>query len=154
MTHVIRRLAPGDEALLTVLAVEAADLGMSDNDEGLEPLSESAMRAYLANPAVLHWVALDGDQVIGTLYCLQVPLPTGEGLELLLYEVGVRAAWRRQGVGHTLIQYLEAWMQAHAIDTVWVLADGDGAREFYEACRFKASDPQPVYMLRSWAAET
>ena len=149
MAVTTQRLAPGDEALLHALATDAADLGMSDEGEPLEPLSPEAMRAYLANPAVLHWVALDGKRVIGTLYCLVVPLPTGEPREVLLYEIGVREAWRRQGVGRLLQAELEAWMAANAVSTAWVLADGDGAEEFYAACGFAAAEPQPRFMLRA-----
>ena len=72
-----------------------------------------------------------------------------EPREVLLYEIGVREAWRRQGVGRLLQAELEAWMAANAVSTAWVLADGDGAEEFYAACGFAAAEPQPRFMLRA-----
>jgi GNAT superfamily N-acetyltransferase len=56
--------------------------------------------------------------------------------ELLLYEIGVRSAWRRRGVGRGLISAMTDWMRAEGIVTAWVLADNPGAERFYEGCGF------------------
>ena len=97
---------------------------------------------------MLHWVAEDGDIVLGHLQCIIVPLRNGPGHELLLYEIGVRSAWRLRGVGSTLLGEMERWMCANGVADVWVLADNPGAVEFYAACGFVVEQPQPVYMVR------
>lgn len=148
MTPSIRRLGPGDEAVLELLATEDADFDLDGRSEALRPLEPAAARRYLANPAVLHWVAVEDGSVTGFLYCLLVPLRSGAGQELLLYEIGVRRAFRRRGTGRALLAHLEGWMRAGGVDVVWVLADNESAVEFYRGCGFTSEDPQPVYLTR------
>lgn len=144
----IRPLGPGDETILGLLATDEPDFDLEGRGERLEPLDLAGSRRYLENPAVLHWVALEGDQVIGDLQCILLPLPAGDGRELLLYDIGVRSAWRRHGTGRALLSHMEGWMRANHVRDVWVLADNPDAAEFYRACGFSVEEPQPVYMLR------
>ncbi|MDQ6693631.1 MAG: GNAT family N-acetyltransferase [Chloroflexota bacterium] len=143
-----RRLGPGDEAILNLLAAEEADFDLSGRGEPLEPLDPDTARRYLENPAVLHWVAADDDIVVGDLYCILLPLSSGAGRELLLYEIGVRTSWRRRGVGRALIAEMEGWMRANRVAEVWVLADNPGAADFYRACGFSTDDSMALYMTR------
>lgn len=161
MTHppspTIRRLGPGDDALLARLATEGPDFDLEGRDTPGAPLAPDVAARYLANPAVLHWVALaaadgaDGDEPVGTLFCLHLPLPSGDGEEVLLHEIGVRRAWRRRGVGRALLAALTAWMRDHAVPEVWVLADNPIATDFYAACGFAVADEQPTYLTRRLA---
>ncbi len=154
----IRRLGPGDDALLALLArlaTEGPDFDLEGRDEPEEPLAPAAAVRYLANPAVLHWVAFDragGDEPVGTLFCLHLPLPSGDGEEVLLHEIGVRRAWRRRGVGRALLATLTAWMRDHAVPEVWVLADNPAATAFYAACGFAVESEQPTYLTRRLTA--
>lgn len=148
MNASIRRLGPGDEATVEFLATHDADFDLDGRGEPLLPLDAAKARRYLANPAVLHWVAGEGDQISGFLYCIHLPLRSGEGQELLLYEIGVRSEWRRRGVGRALLDRMEIWMRANGVSVVWVSADNQAAVEFYRACGFAAEQPQPVYMTR------
>jgi ribosomal protein S18 acetylase RimI-like enzyme len=147
MNVAIRRLGPGDEAILDLLATEDADFDLEGRGAALEPLKPAMARRYLANPAVLHWVALDGEAVTGFLYCAVIPLRSGEGQELLLYEIGVRTAFRRRGIGSALLAQMEAWMRGNGVAVVWVGADNQGAVEFYREVGF-STEEQPVYMTR------
>ena len=75
--------------------------------------------------------------------------------ELLLYEIGVRSAWRRRGVGRRLIAAMVDWMRTEGIVTAWVLAGHSGAERFYEACGFSTGSGPAVYLelhLESTAA--
>lgn len=146
----IRRLGPGDEPMLELLAIDDADFDLDGRGAPLRPLDAVAARSYLANPAVLHWVALEGDEVIGHLYCILLPLRSGAGQELLLYEIGVRSSWRRRETGRALLAHMEGWMRANGIGEVWVLADNQVAVEFYRACGLEAEEEQPVYMTREF----
>jgi ribosomal protein S18 acetylase RimI-like enzyme len=148
MTQFIRRLGPGDEAVLELLAAEDADFDLDGRSGPLPPLEPARARRYLANPAVLLWVAVEDDRILGFLYCVLVPLRSGAGQELLLYEIGVRQAYRRRGTGRALLTHLEEWMRASSVEVVWVLADNEIAVEFYRGCGFASEDPQPVYMIR------
>jgi GNAT superfamily N-acetyltransferase len=144
----IRRLGPGDEAILEFLATHDADFDLEGRGEPLLPLDAAKARRYLANPAVLHWLAVEDDQITGFLYCIHLPLRSGEGQELLLYEIGVRSEWRRRGVGRALLDRMETWMRSNGVSEVWALADNEVAVQFYRGCGFAAEQPQPVYMTR------
>src|SRR4051794_5524329 len=91
MSVSIKRLGPGDEPILDLLAKEDADFDLEGRGGSLQPLEPARAQSYLANPAVLHWVAVEGDQIIGFLYCIHLPLRSDAGHELLLYEIGVRS---------------------------------------------------------------
>src|SRR3712207_4274238 len=108
MAMSIRRLGAGDERVLELLAAEEADFDLAERGVPLQPLDADAARRYLANPAVLHWVAVDGGEILGDLACILVPLSAGEGEELLLYDIGVRGSSRRRGVGRALLAQMES----------------------------------------------
>lgn len=143
----IRRLGPGDEAILTGLALDDSDFDLADRAHPHAPLAVDDARAYLADPHVLHWIAYDEHEVVGHLYCLVVPRRHGDARELLLYEIGVRSAHRRRGVGRALVATMDAWMRDAGVREVWVLADNPGATAFYRACGFTIGAP-PVYLVR------
>jgi GNAT superfamily N-acetyltransferase len=149
MSVSIKRLGPGDEAILELLARDDADFDLDGRSAALEPLKPSMAQRYLANPSVLHWVALQDSVVTGFLYCAHLLLRSDPGQELLLYEIGVRKAHRRKGVGRALLDHMARWMQSHGISVVWVCADNRVAVEFYRGCGFASEEPQPLYMTRS-----
>jgi len=145
----VRRLQPGDEHVLTTLSCEIADFGLSDDGGAATPLEPDQATAYLRNSSVLHWVALEAVVVLGTIVAVKVPLPIAPAVELLLHEIGVRESARRQGVGTALLGAMNEWMCANGVDTVWLLADGEGAEAFYATCGFTVQPDQPCYMLRT-----
>jgi GNAT superfamily N-acetyltransferase len=148
MTISIRRLGPGDEPVLELLATDEPDFDLDGRASPLEPLAPDKARRYLENPAVLHWVAVDDGEIVGDLLCLLLPLRAGEGQELLLYEIGVRSARRKQGIGRALLAHMEGWMRSHGVGLIWVVADNQAAVEFYAACGFGVDEPESVYMSR------
>jgi GNAT superfamily N-acetyltransferase len=144
----IRRLGPGDEPILELLAREDGDFDLAERQAARPPITAADARAYLADPGLLHLVAERDGRVLGHLYAHVLRKFAGDARELLLYEIGVRSAHRRTGVGRALLQTMEAWMRDHAIREWWVLADNPGAVRFYEACGFELGQPPPVYLLR------
>lgn len=148
----IKRLSPGDEQSLALLATNDAEFDLDGRGTSLAPLDVDAARQFLANPAVLFWTALEGDVVVGFLYCLVVPLRSGIGKEILLYEIGVLHNWRRRGAGRALLTEMETWMHANDVTEVWVLADNPVAVAFYRGCGFNADGEQPAYMTRELMA--
>jgi ribosomal protein S18 acetylase RimI-like enzyme len=151
----IKRLGPGDEPTLELLSTNDAEFDIEGRGGSLVPLEGDAARRFLANPAVLLWTASEAGKIVGFLYCVIVPLRSGEGQELLLYEVGVHHEWRRRGAGRALLAEMEAWMYANDVREVWVLADNPVAIEFYRGCGFGTEGDQPRYMTRAlgWNAE-
>ncbi|GAA5530008.1 GNAT family N-acetyltransferase [Herpetosiphon gulosus] len=150
MAITIDRLGVGDEALIQQLALDDAAFGLEpETDEPLTALDDQAARQFLANPAVLYWVAREAELITGFLYCVVVPLRSGEGSEVLLYEIGVHHQWRRKGIGQALLQTMQAWMSERDISAVWVLADNPEATSFYQACGFEIEEEQPVYLVKN-----
>jgi len=148
MTISVRRLRSGDEAILELLARDDADFDLDDRGGGRPPLSPEAARAYLADSNVLHWIAEKQGVIVGHMHCTLVRKFAGDPAEILLYEIGVRSAHRRQRVGRSLMNAMDAYMQEHGLKESWVLADNPGAVAFYRACGFKIEKPEPVYLLR------
>ena len=143
---VIRRLGPGDESVLALLARDDGDFDLDDSNGPRSPLSPDAARTHLSDPRVLHWAAWVGSEVVGFIFCLVLPMRKEAAREVLLYEIGVRSAWRLRGVGRLLIAAMRDWMGAEAIDTAWVLAGHPGAERFYEACGFRPGVEPAAYL--------
>ncbi|MEZ5101772.1 MAG: GNAT family N-acetyltransferase [Thermoleophilia bacterium] len=146
----IRRLGPGDEGVLAWLAALADEFDLPGASEPEAPLGPDAAAAYLADAAVLHWVAEADGGVVGELLCHVLPLPSGAGREVLLYSIGVHQRHRRAGIGRALLDELLRWARGAGIPDVWVLADNPGAEAFYAACGFERGgerDQGVVYLL-------
>lgn len=148
MSLAIRRLKFDDEAVLALLARDEPDFDIDARSAPSAPLSPAAARAFLGDPNVLFWIAERDEDIVGFLSC-QLVRRRDQPAELLLYEIGVRAAQRRHGVGRALIATMNDWMAAHDLVEVWVLADNPGAVEFYRACGFSDDESHAAtYMTR------
>jgi GNAT superfamily N-acetyltransferase len=143
---VIRRLGPGDESVVAVLAQDDVDFDLDDSHGPRRPLPPDAARAHLADPRVLHWAAWVGSEVVGFIFCLVLPMRKQPAREVLLYEIGVRSARRRRGVGRQLVSVMTDWMRAEGVVTAWVLADNPDAERFYEACGFGPGSGAATYL--------
>ena len=143
MAFEIRLLGPGDEAVLAVLAADEPDFDMAGTSSPRLPTPDAT--AYLADPAVLHWVAEDHGRVIGHLMSYVERRRAGEARQVLLYEIGVREAFRRRGVGRALVEAMRDWMAGEGIAEAWVLATPE-AEPFYAACGFARDEEQPVQL--------
>lgn len=147
----IRRLTEDDVPVLTLLAAEDGDFDIEGRGEPIEPPDPGRAREYLANPTVLFWIATNGATITGFLQCLVLPIRTGRGREVLVYEIGVRKEYRRVGVGRALMTHMESWMRDNDLEEMWVAADNPGAERFYKALGYARTEPeffQPVYMSR------
>jgi GNAT superfamily N-acetyltransferase len=142
----IRKLGPGDARILAMLSAEESDFDVAGEAIATTPLSEEAAATYLGDPGVLHWVAQEDGTIVGFLLCYVERRRTGNPRQVLLYEVGVREASRRQGVGRALIEELRRWMLEEGVREAWVAADNPEAEEFYAACGFERDPEQPVQM--------
>jgi GNAT superfamily N-acetyltransferase len=143
---VIRRLGPGDEAVLAVLAADEEDFDLAERSGPREPVAGADAAAYLGDPNVLHWVAEDDGVVVGHLLAYLERRRADPPRQVLLYEIGVRDAYRRRGIGTALVEAMRAWMRDHDVAEAWVPADSGDAEAFYAACGFVRDDVQPVQM--------
>lgn len=142
----VRRLRPGDEAALSVVARDETDFTGEDPSP---PLSEADARAYLADPHVWHWHAEDGEgQPVGFLMAYLHRNRHGEARHVMFEEIGVREGWRRHGVGRALVAALHAQMRAEGLAEVWVLSDNDEATAFYQSFGYAVDPLQGVLLSR------
>ena len=148
MAFSVRRLRPGDEAVLALLAREDADFDLEDRGKPIVPLAPEAARSFLAEAGIFACVAEEAGLPAGFLYGHRLLKRAGDAGEALLYEIGVRRTHRRRGVGRALIQALFAWMDEHRLREVWVLADNPGAAEFYGACGFEMEPGSSFHIHR------
>jgi GNAT superfamily N-acetyltransferase len=143
---VVRRLGPGDESVLALLAEEDPDFDLEGEGAREVPLGTPEASAFLSNPDLLTWAAFAGQEVVGFVFCHLLRMRKEPARELLLYEIGVRSRWRRQGVGRRLVAAMVDWMRAEGIVTAWVLAGHEGAERFYEACGFGPGPGPAAYL--------
>jgi len=144
----VRRLRPGDEGTLALLAREDADFDLEDRGKPIAPLGPEAARSFLAEPGIFACVAEEGGRPVGFLYGHRLLKRAGDPGEALLYEIGVRKNQRRHGVGRALVDALFAWMDELQLHEVWVLADNPGAAKFYAACGFELEPGSSFHIHR------
>jgi ribosomal protein S18 acetylase RimI-like enzyme len=132
----VRRLAPCDEE-----AVRTAR-SLFDGEPGVEPT-----RRFLADPTHHLLMAYDpAGRPIGFVSGVELTHPD-KGTEMFLYELGVDASARRQGVGRTLVEALAALARERGDYGMWVLADDDNeaAQATYGSTGARASS-RPVLL--------
>lgn len=144
-TFAVRRLGVGDEAVVRILAEEDDDFDLAERSSPRTPLGADDAAAYLADPSVLHWVVEKDGRVIGHLLCYVERRRVDDPRQLLLYEVGVRRADRRRGVGRALVDAMRSWMRQEGVVEAWVVADPE-AEAFYTACGFRREEEQTVQL--------
>lgn len=91
------------------------DEGVTWNDEQGQKFIESPDNLFLA----AYW----GDRVCGFLTAHRLQRFDRRQAEVLLYEIGVHAAFRRRGVGMALINAVKRWAGEVGADEVWVLTN-------------------------------
>jgi aminoglycoside 3-N-acetyltransferase I len=105
---IVKRLRPGDEAILEHLAEQ-----------------NPARTALLQDDATIFLVALDGDTPIGFVFGYELPRRHGSAAIFFVYEVDVAAACRRQGVATRLMNELRRICRERGIGEGFVLTDPD-----------------------------
>jgi ribosomal protein S18 acetylase RimI-like enzyme len=115
---IVRRLGPGDEAIVRRLAEDAA------------PQSD-----LLAEERTVFLAAFDGDDPIGFLLAYELLRRRGDPSQLFVYEVGVDDGYRRQGVATTLFRELGRIARERGIRHGFVLTNEahEAAMELYRS---------------------
>ena len=148
----VRRLRAGDEPVLALLARDDADFDVDGRGGAQTPLPDAEARAFLADDHVL---VLDrrGKAAPSSASCrvsssaAAPPRPSSCSTRSACAPPPVAAASAARSM-----DAMTAWMRAHAVAEVWVLADNDDAVAFYRACGFAIPDGQATYLTRKASA--
>lgn len=109
MAIAIRKLVPGDEAVLDKVAAGVFD----------EPVRPDLTRRFLATPNYRIFVALDGDLVVGMATGFTHFHPDKDE-EFFVNELGVGDDYRRQGIGERLLDAILAEAKAMGCPDAWL----------------------------------
>jgi ribosomal protein S18 acetylase RimI-like enzyme len=122
---VVRRLGPGDEAVLTQLARSGARFEEAGVDEPQEvPLAPADAARFLADDRTHLFVAFDGaDTVLGFVVVNELLHRHTFSTMLLVYEIGVDDAHRRRGIGRALLDAVRALAVERGIPEGFVLTE-------------------------------
>lgn len=85
------------------------------------PLSESAVRAYLADARNLLLFAYEREVPIGFVRGTLLLQLDSDRTQMFLYEIGVMPSFRRKGVGKALIRELLDFCRKNEVEEVFVL---------------------------------
>lgn len=133
----LRRLAPGDEALVS----RAASLF-----DG--PPLPTALSDFFAKPDHHLILALSDGTPVGFVSGVELTHPD-KGTEMYLNEVAVDAGQRRRGIGTTLVNALEELARERGCHAMWVLTDVDNEaaiRTFQGA----GADESSGHLMLTW----
>ena len=138
-----REAEPGDlEAIIRLH--EEDELG-SHGDAWLpetRPAYEAAFAAISRSPENRLFVAIDGDEVVGTFQLTFIPNLTGRGaLRVKVESVKVKAARRSGGIGARMMEYAEDHARAHGAALLELTSNKTrtAAHRFYERLGFSRS---------------
>lgn len=104
---IVRRLRPGDEAIVERLAAR-------------EPQT-----ALLGDERTVFLVALDGERILGYVFGYELPRRHGDPSIFFVYEIEVEAACRREGVATRLMNELRRICRERGIGEGFVLTEPD-----------------------------
>ena len=129
----VRRLGTNDGALL-----DAAMRAFRGFEQRADP-------AFLTDAANLAFVARDGETVVGWAWGHEFVRPDG-GVVLVLLEIDVAQAVRREGVGKILLEAFAEFARTSGHTRTWLLTDAgvQAARAIYPAAA------EPDESLGSW----
>ena len=103
--------------------------------EESSPLENAYLRSLLGTPHFWAVAALEGDTLVGGLTAHTLPMTKAQGAEIFIYDLAVRKAHQRKGVGRLLVATLREAAEAQGILTCFVPADNEDthAIHFYRA---------------------
>jgi aminoglycoside 3-N-acetyltransferase I len=142
----LRRLEAADRDLARALFSLMAEVF----EEEHAVLSDGYLDGLLANASFWVIAALDGERLVGGLTAHTLSMTRTETSELFIYDIAVREADQRQGVGRRLVKELSQQAAAAGIAELFVAADNEDthALDFYRALGGAAS-PVTIFEFAS-----
>lgn len=137
MTIEIRRLFPGDDALVMRVADDVFD----------EPVRPDRLASYLAQSGHFMIVALAQGVVVGQCAAVIHRHPD-KPTELYIDEVGVSPAVQRQGIARKMLDAMFALGREHGCEEAWVGTEPDNlpARALYESRKEPRAEAESFVM--------
>ncbi len=88
---------------------------------------------FLEGAGNVAYAAMEGDDPVAWAYGFVLDRPDGARM-MLLYEMEVRPAWRRQGIGRRLVEVFRREAVEAGCRTMWLITDIDNveAQMFYQ----------------------
>ncbi len=123
LNHTVRRLTPGDVALLHALNAVFGEAFGEHETYGAEPPSDAYLRALLGKEHVIALVALVAEQVVGGLVAYELDKFERARREVYIYDLAVAEPHRRRGVATALIERLREIAVERGAWVVYVQAD-------------------------------
>ncbi|QYG94171.1 GNAT family N-acetyltransferase [Iamia sp. SCSIO 61187] len=148
----VRRLGPGDDAVLSHLAVANATFGTVDEREPLQPLTEAETVAFLADDRTATFVAFAGDEPVGFCYANELYRRHTALRHLCIYEVGVAERFRNQGIGAALLEAVGDHARSRGITRGFVItnaSDTSAASLYASAGGIRTADDDVIFAF-SW----
>lgn len=125
----IQRLACTDRDLARTMFVMMAEVFETEH----APLGDPYLDALLSRDDFWALAALLDADVVGGLTGFALPLTRLAGRELFIYDIAVRHAFQRRGIGRELVTELRRQAAAQGIFDTFVIADNEDlhALDFY-----------------------
>ena len=133
----VRRLAAGDGDLARALFSTMAVVFETRS----EPLRNAYIDRLLGSSSFWAIAAFEGEDITGGLTAHTLPMTSGERAEIFIFDIAVREARQRQGVGRRLVAALLESAACEGMGVVFVPADNEDthALDFYHALGGQAS---------------
>lgn len=98
------------------------------------------LNKLLKRPDFIVYVAMHDHEVVGGLTAYVLPMIYGEYAEVIIYDIAIKPAYQRKGLGKQLLSALNAYCGQHGIRDVFVDAHEEDvhAVDFYHAAGGKA----------------
>lgn len=144
----VRRLGPGDEAVLALLARDNDRFGSLEDRVALDPLPPAEAAAFLADDRTALFVAFVGDEPAGFVYTCELYRRHTVLRHLCLYEVGVADQHRGRGIGPALMAAVADHAKAQGIErgfTVTHTSNVAALALFAEAGGQRTADDDAVF---------
>lgn len=132
----IKLLSPADAGILSTVAGDVFD----------DPILESSVREFLADPRHRLIVALDEDLVVGFVSAVIYLHPDKPSPELWINEVGVSPIYQGRGIGKALLQAMLAEGKRSGCIEAWVLTERENvaAMALYKSTGGVEERPDPT----------
>jgi ribosomal protein S18 acetylase RimI-like enzyme len=134
---VVRRLRSGDESLV----MEAAHLFD-------DPPQPRWVATFLEQPTHHILIALRDGHAVGFVTGVEMTHPD-KGTEMFVYELGVTAEARRQGVARALLDELTTLAKERRCYDMWVLTDADNLAAL-SAYRASGATAESEHVMLTW----
>jgi ribosomal protein S18 acetylase RimI-like enzyme len=117
------------------------------------PHTVESARAFLSVETNLQLAAFDGDKPVGQLLAYELIRRHGDGRIMFIYEIGVRADYRREGVGRSLFEALQAICRERGVTRSFVITNARNrtAMAFYRAVGATRNATDDVVLDFDWS---